>query len=211
MCSYAQKWEYIGSLNIGSFRFVGEGANNDANSYNAYGTKSGFSYEIGIDLKRVNRHRIRYGLNIGFESLQSKAPFTYKDLNSVNWEGRALLRHNFVMLNPYLSYTWEIVSVKMNLKWGLEPALRIGPAKENYKAVSESGEVNSYKQDMSSTAFDLRSSIQLNAFKNYFGLGLGYSHGIWDYKTGWKGGTTLIFSRYLKVSFLYQRNKKPKQ
>lgn len=207
LSSYAQKWESFATLNSGFFHFVGEGANNNANSFNAYGTKSGVSYGVGIDLKRVNSHPFRVGLNVDFESLQSKAPFKFKDLNNINWEGRTFLRHNFITLNPYLSYNWRISLVSMSLQGGIGTALKIGPAKENYKAVSENGETDPYRVDRSSTAFDLRPSFQLNAFKNNIGFGIGYSAGMMDYKLGWVGGTNLVFSRYLKLSLQYRLNK----
>lgn len=210
--SYAQKWETHVKLSSGIFRFVGEGANNNADPFNAYGTKSGFSYGIGIDFQRLNTHFIRYGLSIDLESLQSKAPFSYNDLNNLSWEGRTLLRHNFLTLYPYLSCNWKLNAFTMNLKSGIEFAFRMGPARENYKATSENGEIESYKEDRSSVGFDFRPSVQIGAYKNAFGLGIGYAYGIVDYKLGWVGGTNLVFSRYLRISLQYQLlNKKPKQ
>ncbi len=206
----AQSWKIIVQPNSGFFHFKGDGANTNADRFNAYGTQPGVSYGIGIDFQRINHHRIRFGLSIDFESLQSKATFSFKDLNNVAWEGRIFLRHNFFTLNPYLSYHWKAGPFSMNLQGGIAIALNTGPAKKNYKSMSENGYVESYREDRSTTVIDLRPNLQLNIFKNQLGVGLGYSSGIWDYKFGWVGGTNLIFSRYLKFSLQYQLNKKPK-
>ena len=202
--SYAQKWEINANLNSGIFHFAGEGASILSDLHNKYGSKGGLSYGIGLSLQRKNIHHLQYGLDVDIESLQSRAPFNYQDLNNVSWTGRSLLRHNFFTLSPYLDYTISIRSFSIYLKGGLGCALNLGEAIENYKSKSSDGQTTSYINGHSTTAFDLRHSFQLVVFKKKLGMGFGYSTGIMDYKLGWKGGTNLVFSRYLKIGLHYR-------
>lgn len=204
---YAQKWEIIAKVNSGIFHFAGEGANILSDPYNRYGSKGGLSYGIGLSLQRKNTHHIQCGLDVDIESLQSRALFNYQDVNNVSWRGRTLLRHNFFTLSPYLDYTMSIRSISIYVKGGVECALNLGEAIENYKSNSSDGQTASYIDGHSTTAFDLRHSFQLVVIKKKLGMGFGYSTGIMDYKLGWKGGTNLVFSRYLKIGLQYRLSK----
>ena len=80
---FSQKTELKICLNSGLFSFSGESAeansqfnlfsnSNSGYTNNPYGTKSGFSYGISLNLQRVNKVNLIIGINSGFQTNKSK-------------------------------------------------------------------------------------------------------------------------------------------
>lgn len=217
---YAQKWESIAKLNSGLFHFIGPGSSGNSVIYdfgdqsytdNPYGTSNGIAYGLGFNVQRVTSYHFVYGFDFDFESLQSKAPIDYTDVNSKHWRGRTYLRANFLTVSPHLGFLFGFKNFKFDLKGAFEFALPLAQAKEDGKAISSDGQIVTSDEKRDLPPIDFRNSVTLTVFKHKYGLGVGYAYGFMDYKLGWVGGTNLVFSRYLKISLQHQLSKKPKQ
>lgn len=219
--AYAQKWECLAKINSGLFSYAGKGAEKtsfleywqgDPSLYsytnNPYGRKSGFSYGVGFNVQRVTSWHFVYGLDIGFESVQSKMPLSQTDMNGVLWSGRTLLRTDFVTGSPHFGFYWNIKSVRMDLSIAGDFVKYLSEAKENAKIESAGGKNISAKGNRENPTLDSRTSYQLTVFKNRLGLSLAYAKGLNDYNSGWlEGDGHQIFSRYLKIGFQFRLSK----
>lgn len=216
--AYAQKWECLANVNSGLFYYGGDGAEKasfleywqgDPSLYaytnNPYGRKSGFSYGVGFNVQRVTSWHLVYGLDFGFESVQSKMPLSQIDMNGVSWSGRTLLRSNFFTVCPHAGFYWNIKSVRMDLSIAGDFVKYLSEAKENAVIESEDGKTIRAKGNRENPTLDSRTSYQLTVFKNKFGLSLAYAKGLNDYNSGWlEGDGHLVFSRYLKIGLQYR-------
>lgn len=217
--AYAQKWECLAKVNSGLFYYGGEGAEKtsfleywqgDPSMYaytnNPYGRKSGFSYGVGSNIQRVTNWNFIYGLDFGFESVQSKMPLSQTDINGISWSGRTLLRTNFVTMSPHFGFYWNIKSVRMDLSIAGDFVKFLSKAEENVKIESAGRQIIRATDKRENPKFDSRTSYQLTAFKNKVGLSLTYAKGLNDNNFGsWaEGNGNRVFSRYLKIGLQYR-------
>ena len=216
--AYAQKWESLANVNSGLFYYGGDGAEKtsfleywqgDPSLYaytnNPYGRKSGLSYGVGFNVQRLTSWHFVYGLDFGFESVQSKMPLSQTDMNGVFWSGRTLLRSNFFTLSPHFGFYWNIKSVRMDLSIAGDFVKYLSEAKENAVIESEAGNTIRAKGNRENPMLDSRTSYQLTVFKNRLGLSLSYAKGLNDYNSGWlKGDGHRVFSHYLKIGLQYR-------
>ncbi len=217
--SYAQKWESMAKLNSGFFHFTGSGVDQFSfinqgdppfHNYtnNPYGSKSGLSYGLGVNLQRTTSYYFVYGLSVDWESLQSKVPLEYTDNNQVSWSGRTFLRRNFITIIPHLGFRVPFKTFALEASAGLDFAIPIFQAREKGKAVSSDGQTIRTDVERPQPPIDLRNSFQLAAYVKRYGLSLGYAPGKVNYLSGYAGaGTQEIFSRSLKLSLQYRLNK----
>jgi hypothetical protein len=216
---YAQKWETIAELNSGFFHFVGSGVDQTSHinqadppghnyTNNPYGSKDGLCYGLGVNLQRVTPFYFVYGLNLNWESLQSKAALEYKDNNQVSWSGRTFLRSNFLTITPHLGFKVPCKTFEIEASVGIDFAIPVFQAKERGKATSSDGQIVRTNLERSRSLLDLRSSFQLAAYFNRYGLRVGQAIGKFNYLSGYAGaGTEEIFSRHLKIGLQYRLSK----
>ncbi|HTN38033.1 MAG TPA: hypothetical protein VL053_13225, partial [Arachidicoccus sp.] len=72
----AQKAELRANFNTGLFSFGGKDAantswiNNETATNNPYGRKSGLSYGLSLNVRKITPSRFLYGIDAGYEMLQ---------------------------------------------------------------------------------------------------------------------------------------------
>lgn len=89
----------------------------DAYVNQPWGPNSGFSYGFGMEFKKVAKRKIIWGVDLGFESLQSKKNIYW--INEVSVQnyvpaiGHSTMRNSYINIFPFLGY--RIVCNKINI------------------------------------------------------------------------------------------------
>jgi hypothetical protein len=217
--AYAQKWETQVKLSSGLFHFVGTGVDqtsfinqSDPPEYsstnNPYGSKNGLCLGLVINFQRLTSYYFVYGLNVDWESLQSKAPLEYIDNNQISWSGRTFLRRNFCTFIPHLGFRVPVKTFVIEASTGLDFAIPLLKARESGKATSNDGQTIKTNLERPQPPIDFRSSFQIAGYADRYGLSIAYAIGKVNYLGEYVGaGDQEILSRYLKIGLQYRLNK----
>lgn len=217
---YGQKTELRASLNSGLFSFTGKSSakvsqvnlDNQSNSgytNNPYGSKNGLCYGVSLTLKRVTKNSIIYGVDFGYETLRSKI-----SLNAVNGfdgistfqketSGETFLNYNSLNLNPFGGYRFNIKEFPLDLVCGFDVGY-ILDSREKGNATATDGVEYSTSLGRNTIKRDFRPRIQISTDYKKFGLYLGYSVGLANYKEGYIGGVNEAYSEIIRFGLTYQ-------
>lgn len=217
---YGQKTELRVSLNSGLFSFTGKSAaevsqinlynqSNSGYTNNPYGSKNGLCYGISLNVKRVTKNSILYGIDFGYETLRSKI-----SLQSVNgFEGTAtfqkeasgetFLNNKSLNFNPFGGYRFTINKFPLDLVGGFDIGY-ILDTKEKGNATATDGIEYSTSLDRKTIKQDFRPRIQISTDYKKIGLYLAYSVGLVNYKEGYIGGVNEAYSKIIRFGLTYQ-------
>jgi hypothetical protein len=217
---YGQKTELRVSLNSGLFSFTGQSAaevsqinlNNQSNTgytNNPYGSKNGLCYGVSLNVRRVTKNSIIYGIDFGYETLRSKI-----SLNSINGfdgtatyqkeaSGETFLNNKSLNLNPFGGYRFSINKFPLYLVGGFDIGY-ILDTREKGNATATDGIEYSTSLDRKTIKQDFRPRIQISTDYKKFGLYLGYSVGFVNYKEGYLGGINEAYSKIIRFGLTYQ-------
>lgn len=216
--SYAQKTEFIVSLNSGLFSFRGESAqktsmfyyaDEDQISYNnPYGAKSGLSYGASVALKRVTKTNVLVGLDAGYEMLQSKIlihAITHSIYTSsfTPATGHTYLNSSFINIFPSGGYRFSCRNINIDLTGGLDIGFCTG-AKQKTVATASNGEKYESSIDRKMISTDIRPRIQVSAYYNVIGVYAGYSMGLVNYKSDYWGGDSKAYSNMVRLGIIWR-------
>jgi hypothetical protein len=193
----AQKTEFRVSLNSGLFSFYGRSADatssinyndqtNRGYTNNPYGSKSGPSYGLSVNVKRIYYRKFIIGLDLGYEILRSKVSinqingYTGTSTYQMDATGRTFVNSNCVNLNLFAGYRISAGKIGIDLTGGLDYA-RITKLNESGKATDTNGVVYHTSEDLKAIKYELRPRIQLSADYRRYGIYLGRSFGISNY------------------------------
>jgi hypothetical protein len=170
----------------GLFFFRGSGATsgstvrvNDVMGYynpTSYGKKSDFSYAVELQGQWITKQKHVFGLNIGYESLTSKAAVDsiFGDLpHGSPASGTVSLTNTYLTISPFLGHRFSAGPVLFDALVGLDFAFNQN-AQEEARLVSP---LVTYKIKKQFHRNDLRPRIQVNSYYKRIGLDLGYSRG----------------------------------
>lgn len=217
---FSQKTELKICLNSGLFSFSGESAeansqfnlfsnSNSGYTNNPYGTKSGFSYGLSLNLQRVNKVNLIIGVNSGFQANKSKiainSVFGNDGTNTYQKSvtGKTFLINNSLFVNPFIGYRFEINIIPIDIVGGLnfDYILR---TKEIGNAKDLNNVEYSTSIDRKTINIDVSPKIQLSTEFKKFGLIFGYSTGLVNYKEGYVGGTNNVYSKNINFGITYK-------
>lgn len=215
-----QKTELQFQLNSGLFSFSGKSAENssfinysDQNksgyTNNPYGSKSGLSFGVSGNIKRLTKNRLLFGTEIGFEILRSKTRITeisgYTGSTTYNYgaNGQTFLNYYFLNLHPFIGYRIMAGNLPFDLTAGLDIGYCID-AKEKGKATATNGMLYETSVDRKTIKSDIRPRFQIATRYNKIGVFCGYSIGVTNYKPGYIGGTNECYARLLRFGLTYQ-------
>ena len=216
-----QKTELRASLNSGLFSFSGvsskattsinyDDQTKSGYTNNPYGSKVALCYGVSLNLKRITKRNIIFGLDIGYETLRSKISIDRIDgyngtsVYQYNASGKTFLNNSFLNFNPFIGYRFKVDNIYFDLSVGFDIGY-ILKANENGSATATNGIKYTTSGDRKSITFDLRPRIQLSTEYKKFGLYIGYAYGLKDYLMYAKGGTNLDASaRLLRFGITYQ-------
>jgi len=207
---FAQKIEVSAQAYSGLFHFGGRSAtasstvvqssitgNPDNYTNNPYGNKNAISYGIAAQVQAVSKNGFIFGLQAGYEFLQSKvnigqyASAVYYDPN-VNYiapahpdftvTGHANLENRFINLNPYIGYRLQLQKVNLDILPGIDVGFNLstydtGTVKDN------DDRVYTIDRKINNTPTDVRLRFGLAATYNQFGITVSYAHGLTNYES----------------------------
>jgi hypothetical protein len=222
--TFAQKTEFRVVMNSGLFSFTGKSAEavssinyaeapNSAYTNNPYGSQQGLCYGISGNLKRVSKGNFLFGLDLGYERLRSKIAINlingYDGISSYqyNADGRTFLNFNFINLQPFAGYRFAIKPVEFDFTGGLDLGYCL-QARESGSATATNGVTYETSRDRKTISMDIRPRLQLSADYKRFGVYVGYSFGLANYKSGYIGGTNECYSRLLRFGVTWLCAKK---
>jgi hypothetical protein len=216
--SWGQKTELEISLNSGLFSFAGPFATsttslnydfgNKTGGYanNPYGTKAGLCAGLSANLKRITRRNLIWGLDLGFESLNSKVAINEISTSTerIPASGRAFLGHNFINLYPQFGYRFNLNQIAVDLSGGFDIGYCFA-AMESGRAVIASGEDYTTAIDRTTINWDVRPRIQVAAAYHKIGVYAGYAAGVANYASGFIGSKTNdCYSRLIRFGLTYR-------
>ena len=218
--SYCQKTELRVSLDSGLSSFTGESTessssinlyNNSDSGYtnNPYGSKNVLSYGVSVNLKRVTKANLIYGIGLGYENIGSKTSINsisvYDEVNSYNVpaSGKTIMSINTINANPFIGYRFNASKLPIDLVAGFDFASILN-TKECGDATDENGNNYTTSIDRKTISTDFRPRIQVSTDYKKFGVYLGYSFGLLNYMEGYVGGTNTVYSKIFRFGITYQ-------
>lgn len=213
-------FEYSANLNSGFFYFTGKNVSSltfmsmpsqgfDSYVTNPTGNESGFSYEIAGNIKRVTKFNFLYGMDVAYQSLQSRSSvnfvspgFMYSSVMPAT--GYAHLTNKFIDFAPFIGYRLPVKHFDIDVTAGIEIAPWLA-AKEVAKAtVTSTQAVVESNKNVSKPNTDLRTRLGLSIYYNHFGINAGYSIGKINYYNQWAGGSIEAFTRFVRLGIAYR-------
>lgn len=216
--AYGQSTEYSLHLNSGLFSFEGastisntfiiERTSNGAYTNNPFGSNYALLYGLSTQVQRVTRGNLIFGLQGGYEALRSSVNITHvveRDNAGAMTpaSGNTIFKHSSINVYPNLGYRFSIQGLNLDITAGPEVGLLLN-SKEIGEAQLENGttiktDYNRYNPD---NDYRIRSSLTVH-YKRW-GISAGYSHGLNNYMSGYVGGPTEAFSRFIRFGVAYK-------
>lgn len=213
----AQKVELRANFNTGLFSFGGKDAastswiNNETATNNPYGRKSGLSYGLSLNLRKVTPSLFLYGIDAGYEMLQSKVNLKYSgvimgDIAS-DFVGRTHLNNSFINAFPFMGKRFLIGGWPVDLMGGLDVAFLLkSREKGSAHGISNVDYHTETDVDRKNINTDLRPRLQLSTDISKVGVNIGYSYGLMNYRKGLLGADREVYSRMLRIGLSYRLN-----
>lgn len=218
--SYSQKTELRVSLDSGLSSFTGESAEsssfinaNDAitSGYtnNPYGSKNVLSYGVSLNLKRVTKANLIYGIGLGYENIGSKTSITnisgynIEHIFSIPASGKTIMSSNTINANPFIGYRFNADKFPIDLVGGFDFASILN-TKEKGDATDTNGNKYTTSLDRKTINTDFRPRIQVSTDYKKFGVYLGYSFGLSNYMKEYIGGINSVHSKIFRFGITYQ-------
>ena len=195
LSTYAQKTEINFNTYTTFFGFHGNGTTTESyinsnqmtqvdSTFNVYGKDGSFSYAIELQSQRITKRKMIYGIGIAFEKLNSKV-----NLDSVRQivygrqdvlSGKTFLRNSYITLNPFLGRRFIYSKMTLDFLLGLDVAF-CEKSEEDVRAVFYN---NSHRVSNIKTRpdIDYRPRVQMEGRYKRFGVLVGYSLGLTNYK-----------------------------
>ena len=214
---YSQSTEITLNLNSGLFSFTGESASTsssiilnsreDGYTNSPYGSEGRLSYGISAGITQVYRSNFLVGADLGYELLSSKVKITSVSTNagfgaSLSADGQTYLRSSFINLFPKIGYRLSLAKLSIDLSGGMDIAYCLATQEKGY-AEAGTREYNT-ERDRKTIDTDIRPRVQVDVNKDKYGVYVGYSSGIRNYKSGFDGGTNEAYSRLVRFGLTYR-------
>jgi len=214
-----QKTELRASLNSGIFSFSGvsskattsinyDDQTKSGYTNNPYGSKVALCYGVSLNLKRITKRNIIFGLDIGYETLRSKISIDRIDgyngtsVYQYNASGQTFLKNSFLNFNLFIGHRYIIDNIYIDVTGGFDYGYFL-KATEDGSAKAYGKQYNT-SVDRKDITFDFRPRVQLSTEYKEIGLYVGYSYGLIDYMTHYKGGENGASSRLLRFGITYK-------
>lgn len=216
--SYCQKTELRISLDSGLSSFGGKSAESSSfilssetigynYTNNPYGSKNALAYGVSLNLRRVTKVNFIYGLGIGYENLRSKTSvtsvFKYEEEVAVPVSGETFMDISTINVNPFAGYRFNADKFPIDLVAGFDFA-NILSTKEKGDTADTNGNKYTTSLDRKTNSIDFRPRIQVSADYKKFGVYLGYSFGLSNYKENFSGTNNTAYSKIFRFGITYQ-------
>src|SRR5690606_34435244 len=122
-----------------------------------------------------------------------------------DFEGRTYLNTSFINLFPYLGGRFNINEQVFDLVGGLDIGYVLSSReKGDAKSIDNAQFHIETSRDRKNIDTDIRPRIQLSTDFEKLGVYVGYSHGLKNYKAGYLGSSTVVYSRMWRVGLTYR-------
>jgi hypothetical protein len=220
--AFGQTTELGLSLNSGLFSFAGRSAGPSSfinyntpqhagYTNNPYGSKTGWCDGMSVDLRRVTRRRLLFGVSLGYEVLRSQVSltgvsvYTGTDVYNIGAQGHTDLTSRFINLFPFVGYRFTPGKMTVDVTGGLDLGHFLS-ARENGKARDDNGTTYISSWDRKTISTDIRPRLQLSAGYRRAAVYVGYSYGLSNYMKGYVGGPVGAYGRLLRFGVQYRLN-----
>ncbi|RZJ52233.1 MAG: hypothetical protein EOO44_12460 [Flavobacterium sp.] len=218
--TYGQKNELRVSLDSGLFSFSGGSAEKTSSinafssdtgyTNNPYGAKNGLCYGISLNYKRVTKGNFVFGAGLGYENVSSKVAINAVNeqlissgINRVDATGKTTLDMNTINVNPFFGYRFNAEKLPIDLVAGFDFASILN-SKECGDATDTNGMKYTTSVDRKTISTETRPRIQISTDYKKFGIYLGYSFGLNNYKEGYVGGVNEAYSKIFRFGLTYR-------
>lgn len=216
--SFGQTYQLSVQASSGLFSFGGESAGRKSsinisdvasipNYINSpYGTRSGFSFGIGIHGQKITSGNFIYGLQLSFESLKSKLAIdnAYGEVNWTVAHGEATLTSCFINLFPSIGKRFNLLrNVDSDILLGSDLGIGLS-SKERYCVGTSQGSNVSGTYEREIPGIDFRPRIEFANYYKSIGFTVGYSYGLTNYLGNMDGADRDASSRYLRLGISYR-------
>lgn len=205
LISYAQHTEIRVFLDSGLFSYAGDGATDSSemevntNTHegfvdNPYGTRSGLSYGLSIDARYVTEKKSIFGVSLGYQILRSTTDIevirgdfevTIGGISgNVNRElanGKTHLTNYTINLFPYYGHRFNTNARPVDVLLGVDVGYILGTTnKGSVDGISEG--TFTTDENFFTESFDFRPRLQISTDYKKFGVYVGYSFGLVNFK-----------------------------
>jgi hypothetical protein len=205
--SYGQSFEVSLLANGGLFHYSGnypvsysffndpEAGKTQGYTNNPYGKSNAFSYGFGGQAELISKGGFIIGLQAAFEVLRSKVnidtlygnevtPFyNYgPEADNIYVHGQTILQSQFINLNPFIGYRFNIKNVRLDLTPGVDIAFNVN-THEYGRATGAGNNVYQTNYNYGKGKTDLRARFGAAAWYKKFGLTASYSRGLTNYSS----------------------------
>jgi len=221
----AQYYDVSANVHSGLFRYKNINAGflsqvnlgtNIAYTNNPTGEDLGFSWGISGTVQRFTRYHLVYGLEAGYEALQSRqsinrlyGPFPY-DYRPAT--GSSTFTQGFINLFPFIGGHYSLRHIRLTAKFGYEYAIGLGGGRDKGSVVliAKDSLIQFNKRlTASDENIDFRLRGQLEVRYHQLGLYIGYSHGLFNYYSRSIGASFETYTRYVRVGAGFYFRKMP--
>lgn len=216
----AQKIEYSANVNSGFFHYAGEDPSPFLPTITLFpeplsfpvgtpGKKSGFSIEVSVQAQKVSAKKIIYGLDLSYQSLQSKADIvaiTPTIYSSSLWpaSGTMKLTGEYIGIHPFAGYRFSSKKITIDLKAGPEYAHCVDRNQKMNATVYGLNQKFFNKYNVSNKPSDFRIRGQVTIMYKRFGINAGYSHGLTNFYKEDAAANPEYYSSFVRLGVNYR-------
>ena len=206
-------------LNSGLSKFSGESAQSstfmfynivqeDGHINSPYGNQFGILYGASITGARITESQFKYGAELGYEMLSSKAEIesvyvhgTSQNAN-IDAEGGVFLNSNFITLFPHAGYRFLFP----HGHWDIDAGLEVGYCLDITEEGTAITELREFETSLARKTidWDLRPRIQASITYQNFGTYAGFSKGLVNYQSAVGGNANSAYSNIIRFGLLYE-------
>jgi hypothetical protein len=151
---------------------------------NGDGNRNATIFSGDIQLQYAFKCNFILGLQMGYEALGSKVDITGISTNPLTpATGSFTDRLNYINLNPFVGYRFNLKNVSLDVMPGLDFAIGTS-GKQTGKAIADDNVVYNSSSLNGKPDADVRAKLGLAAYYKKFGITASYSHGFVDFNSG---------------------------
>ncbi|RSK46874.1 hypothetical protein [Hymenobacter rigui] len=212
----AQQTEFSVQATSGYFGYRGESATNTSQlilsdvaqiphyTNNPYGNRFTLSYGGAGQVQRVTAGGLLMGVQAGYEWLRSRVNIDrlYGDIPSGDAaSGHAILTNSSIQAHGFIGWRFRVRQMELDATLGPEVGFR-QHLREKAEATNGTSRYTTDTERYASGTPDVRARLNLTAYYHRFGVAVGYSHGLSNYRAGFVGGTNDLYSRMLRLGLV---------
>jgi hypothetical protein len=177
------------------------------------GEKSGFSFQFFAGVKKVTIHNLLWGIDVEFQSLQSKKNILYVFAYDSSYAstGHCSLTNRYIDLFPYIGKRILIKNMYFDITGGIELAMGFFNSQQfDHAVINSTGQIlqaDIKLKGYGHNAMDGRFRLQsLTRFDKHWGILLGYAWGLTNLDG--QNDPNHSHSRYASIGINYVLQKK---